>query len=221
MKLLPHDTLCRLLAPFETEPTAPQLDQMSAYLELLLRWNAKINLTAIRTAEECVKRHFGESFYLGRFVVLSGRNLDIGSGAGFPALALKILWPGLESTLLEPVAKKRAFLKEVLRICRMSRVEVRPERLSDYISRPDAMVFDSVTSRAVGGLEKLLPQAVRCVKPVGMLCFWTTADPAALGNVAGIEWRQIIAVPGSEHRKILIGSPSRHETEGDSLGKTR
>ncbi|MGH9403017.1 MAG: 16S rRNA (guanine(527)-N(7))-methyltransferase RsmG, partial [Terriglobia bacterium] len=88
---------------------------MSTYLGLLLRWNEKINLTAIRTPEECVTRHFAESLFLARHEQLNGRLLDIGSGAGFPGLALKVAVPELAVTLLEPVAKKRAFLKEVVR----------------------------------------------------------------------------------------------------------
>ena len=100
---------------------------MIAYLELLLRWNKKINLTGIRDWESCVTRHFGESLYLGRWVGLSGRLLDIGSGAGFPGLSLKIIFPDLSVTLLEPVAKE-GFLKEVARVCGMNLVEVRGER---------------------------------------------------------------------------------------------
>ncbi len=121
-----------LLRPFGLPLTSDEMNRLQAYLELLLRWNSRINLTSVRDARECVTRHFGESLYLSRFVHLEGRLLDIGSGAGFPGLALKITFPKLHVTLLEPAGKKRAFLKEVARACEMDLVEVRSERLSEF-----------------------------------------------------------------------------------------
>src|SRR5208283_814072 len=120
-------TIRQLLEPFGLNLSPEQIGQMIVYLELLLRWNKKINLTGIRDEESCVTRHFGESLYLGRWVEFRGNLLDIGSGAGFPGLGLKIIFPGLAVTLLEPVSKKRAFLKEVARVCGMNLVEVRGE----------------------------------------------------------------------------------------------
>src|SRR5205814_3132249 len=122
-----------LLAPFDLDLSSHQVGQVITYLDLLLRWNSKINLTAVRTPQECVTRHFGESLYLSRWVELRGANLDIGSGAGSPGLALNITWPGLGTTLLEPVAKERAFLKEVARACCMEAVEVRSERMEEFV----------------------------------------------------------------------------------------
>ena len=134
--MMDEATVRRLLEPFGIDLSADQTSQLVAYLELLLRWNKKINLTGIRDGESCVSRHFGESLYLGRWVRLNGRLLDIGSGAGFPGLSLKIIFPDLSVTLLEPVAKKRAFLKEVARVCGMDLVEVRGERLEDFVGGP-------------------------------------------------------------------------------------
>src|SRR5208337_4107378 len=136
-----------------------QIGQVIAYLELLLRWNQKINLTALRDAPSCVRRHFGESLYLGRWVELNGKLLDIGSGAGFPGLCLKIIFPDLSVTLLEPVAKKRAFLKEAARVCGMNSVEVRGERLEDFAGGGAPPAYDAATARAVGHLEELMPLA--------------------------------------------------------------
>ena len=97
--MLGETTVRQLLRPFGLDLSSNQIGQLSAYLELLVRWNQKINLTAIRDRETCVTRHFGESLYLGRSAELDGRLLDIGSGAGFPGLSLKILFPGLVVTL--------------------------------------------------------------------------------------------------------------------------
>src|SRR3990172_6627889 len=121
--MLSVSRVSNLLEPFGLDLHRHQIEQVRAYLELLMRWNQRINLTAIRTPEGCATRHFGESLYLARWVELRGKLLDIGSGAGFPGLALKICSPELAVTLLEPVAKKRAFLKEVARACGFSEVE--------------------------------------------------------------------------------------------------
>jgi len=165
-------TVRQLLEPFALSLSSDQIGQLVAYLELLLRWNKRINLTGVRDWESCVSRHFGESLYLGRWVKLNGRLLDIGSGAGFPGLCLKIIFPDLSVTLLEPVAKKRAFLKEVARVCGMNLVEVRGERLGDFAGGASPPVYDSATARAVGHLEELLPLASRCLKPGGELFLW-------------------------------------------------
>ena len=139
----------RLLEPFGLDLNPGQVGQIQTYVDLLLRWNQKINLTAIRNAEDCVTRHFGESLFLAQHAELSGSLLDIGSGAGFPGLALKIVAPDLAVTLLEPVAKKRAFLKEASRACGFLQVDARGERLEDFV-RTGPPSFDSATSRAVG-----------------------------------------------------------------------
>jgi len=196
----------RLLEPFRLELTDPQIDQMLAYLELLLHWNRKINLTAVRSPEECVTRHFGESLYLSRFVELQGRLLDIGSGAGFPGLALKIACPQLSVTLLEPTTKKRAFLKEVVRACGMAGVEIRPERLERFVGESPAL-FETATARAVGALDDLVPQASQCLKPQGRLCLWVSHKQSlSLTGVSRfIDWLPAIPLPLSLEREILLG----------------
>ena len=75
------------LAPFGVELTGKELEQLSAYLELLLRWNRRVNLTGLRDPRTIVRRLFGESLYLSRIVELRGWLVDVGSGAGFPGLA--------------------------------------------------------------------------------------------------------------------------------------
>jgi 16S rRNA (guanine527-N7)-methyltransferase len=194
-----------LLEPFGLDLSSAQVERMLAYIELLLRWNRKINLTAIRSPEECVTRHFGESLYLARWVELRGRLLDIGSGAGFPGLALKIAAPDVLVTLLEPAVKKRAFLKEVVRVCGMERVEARPERLEEFEAPAG---FDIVTSRAVGHLSRLVPQASLFLVPGGKLCLWASQDHIrALAQVdRNIEWRPPISVPLARDRQIWVGT---------------
>jgi len=204
--MLTEDQVARLLAPFGLQLTSRQLGLLVTYLELLLRWNRRINLTSVRDPEECVTRHFGESLYLARWVELKGTSLDIGSGAGFPGLALKIAFPALSVTLLEPVAKKRAFLKEVARACGMEAVEVRAERLEDFEGAPSS--FDAATSRAVGGLERLIPRAARLLKPGGKLALWLTQGQGkGLRQIeSAIEWRGLLSLPLAREREIRIGT---------------
>jgi 16S rRNA (guanine527-N7)-methyltransferase len=201
-------SLAQLLAPFGLELSAWQSGQVLEYLELLMRWNRKINLTAIRSAEECVTRHFGECLFASTQLHLEGRLLDIGSGAGFPGLALKIPFPYLAVTLLEPVTKKRAFLKEVARVCHMDSIEVRGERLDDFAGSKAAPAFETVTSRAVGQLDRLIPVAVRCLVPGGRLCLWVTRDQTT--GIAGISprlsWGEPMPIPLALQREILVGT---------------
>lgn len=197
-----------LLSPFELELTSPQISQMLTYLDLLLRWNRKINLTAINGAEECLTRHFGESLYLERWVKLENNLLDIGSGAGFPGLALKIVFPELATTLLEPVAKKRAFLKEVARACRMESVEVRGDRLEDFVRQGATPRFSSATSRALGHHKQLIPLVAECLNPKGRLILWVShAQGQALSEMHDqVEWISPIHLPLSREREIWIGT---------------
>jgi 16S rRNA (guanine527-N7)-methyltransferase len=206
--VLTEDQVASLLAPFELRLTSEQHGILLIYLDLLLKWNRKINLTAIRDPAECVTRHFGESLYLARWVELRGDLLDIGSGAGFPGLALKVAFPALRVTLLEPVAKKRAFLKEVVRTCGMDTVEVRAERLEDFAGPPSS--FDAATSRALGGLERLVPLAARLLKAGGRLALWLSSEQAKrLAEIeSAIEWAAPIPLPLAREREIWIGTRS-------------
>jgi 16S rRNA G527 N7-methylase RsmG len=128
--------IAALLEPFLDHPlSSVQLDQTSMYIDLLLRWNARINLTAVRNPEEIVTRHFGESFFLARQLfpelVLSSpapRVLDLGSGAGFPGVPTKIWAPHIDLTLIESNYKKAAFLREVIRTITLTNVDVIADR---------------------------------------------------------------------------------------------
>ena len=208
--MLSETRVRQLLEPFGLDLNSHQIGQVLAYLDLLLRWNQKINLTAIRDPEECLTRHFGESLFLAKHAEPDGALLDIGSGAGFPGLALKIVFPALAVTLLEPVAKKRAFLKEAARTCGFDKVEARPERLEEWGRTMQLASFDSATSRAVGKLERLVPLAARCLKPGGRIFLWLTRDQTAgLRSVeSAFTWAAPLPIPLSRNSVILPGQRS-------------
>jgi 16S rRNA (guanine527-N7)-methyltransferase len=106
--------------------TPVQFEQFLTYLELLLKWNCMMNLTALRTPAEIISRHFLDSLLLLPHLPETGRLLDLGSGAGFPGIPLKIARPGLFIDLVEATAKKASFLKETVRRLGLSDVNVFP-----------------------------------------------------------------------------------------------
>lgn len=200
--------LRQLLEPFALDLSPTQAHQVLVYLDLLLRWNQKINLTSVRDPEQCVTRHFGESLFLSRHIELRGDLLDIGSGAGFPGLALKIACPEITVTLLEPVAKKRAFLKEVVRACGFTQISVRAERLEDWtrLAKPESTDF--ATMRAVGNLEVNVPLAAQCLRLAGSLLLWLTRDQAAsLASIhSGLAWTGPLPIPLTRSGEVWRGN---------------
>jgi 16S rRNA (guanine527-N7)-methyltransferase len=199
--------LRQLLEPFGVNLISRQLGQVSIYLNLLLRWNRRINLTSVRDPESCVTRHFGESLYLARWISLDGKLLDVGTGAGFPGLSLKIIAPNLDVTLLEPNGKKRAFLKEVTRACEMQRVTVISERMEAFAQSIGEARFQIVTARAVGQLPRLVPFATQSLEPRGILALWVTESQA--GELAAVResilWENKVRLPLSKQRMIWLG----------------
>ena len=209
--------IAELLAPFLQSPLGPptsladaQLEQVSAYLDLLLRWNARINLTAVRDPESIVTRHFGESFFAARQLLSQesgvrsqGRAIDLGSGAGFPGLPLKIFAPGLALTLIESSQKKAAFLKEVVRTLALTGVDVFAGRAEDF-----AATADLVTLRAVERYERALSAAARLVAPGGRLALLIGSPQAARTPqlLAGFGWQAPVAIPQSSARVLLVGT---------------
>lgn len=195
------------LEPFDISLNGIQADQVKVYLELLERWNRKINLTSIQTDCERLSLHFGESFYLAKALEVRGTLLDVGSGAGFPGLALKILFPDVHAILLEPVGKKRAFLKEVCRSCDLTNVEVRPERIEDYVPGSGVPDVDVSTMRSVGNIALIVNRMLELLCPGGHLCIWTTRSsaPVMAANPGAIDWVSKLDVPLSTNRQIWVG----------------
>lgn len=188
-------------------PVPALLDSISAYIELLLRWNSKINLTAITDPDEIVSRNFAESFlalrYLGSEV---GRLADVGSGAGFPGLALKLALPRWSATLVESSRKKAAFLSEAARTLHLDHVTVECARWQESKIPPASL--DAITARALGDYEELAGWARSKLNPSGKLLLWVGAsDAVRLRSLPEWNW-QAEEVPDSRERVLLIGSPA-------------
>jgi 16S rRNA (guanine527-N7)-methyltransferase len=187
--------------------TDSQLASLAKYLGLLKKWNQTISLTSIENDTEVVARHFGESIFPASLLPMSrGRLADVGSGAGFPGLPLKISFPELQLTLLEPNLKKCAFLREVHSSLGLSNVEVVRSRYQDFHAAPGS--FDFVCSRALGGYKRLLQWCKELLKPGGHVILWLGAeDSNLLMRAKGWSWTLPVKIPESRQRNLLMGTP--------------
>ena len=164
------DTFIKEIAKLNIKPTKKNLEELEKYKEMLIEYNQKFNLTAIKTDEEIYLKHFYDSLTLIKGINLEGnlKLLDIGTGAGFPGLVLKIFYPNLKVTLLDSNHKKIMFLEAVIKelnLTNITCINARAESLpSDYRE-----YFDIVTSRAVANLCILSELSIPYLKVGGNL----------------------------------------------------
>jgi 16S rRNA (guanine527-N7)-methyltransferase len=185
-----------------------QLMSIAKYLALLKKWNQTVPLTSIEEEVEIVARHFGESIFASSLLPIErGRLADVGSGAGFPALPLKISVPELQVTLLEPSIKKCAFLREVQASLDLSGVEVVRSRYENFAAPPNS--FDFICSRALGGYGRLLQWSKGVLRPQGYVILWLgIEDSNLLSRTRGWNWNLPASIPESRRRVVLIGRPA-------------
>uniref|UniRef100_A0A7V4G9I8 Ribosomal RNA small subunit methyltransferase G n=1 Tax=Desulfobacca acetoxidans TaxID=60893 RepID=A0A7V4G9I8_9BACT len=138
------------------------------YLEELCRWNARVNLTGLKSPEEMVRYLFLDALALLAFLGEPSSLLDVGSGAGFPGLVLKLVRPGLALTLVESRGKKAAFLEYLTSLLGLDRVEVLQVRLNLKLAREWGPRYAAVTSRAAFALEQFLKLAAPLLQPGGL-----------------------------------------------------
>jgi 16S rRNA (guanine527-N7)-methyltransferase len=204
-KPLPGETIRQSLAGFGVTVNEEQVVSIQQYIRILLQWNEKLNLTAIRDPLEILVRHFCESMFGAVAVpVKSGRLADIGSGPGFPGIPMKILRPELELFLVESNIKKGTFLAEVVRELGLmnSRVLInRYEELGEELAP-----LDYVCSRAVGEFGTFLEWAASERVSAGSVILWVGGrDLEEIQKVHHWEWQEPIAVPQSLRRYLLVG----------------
>lgn len=205
-----------LLNPFATTLSPALLEDISIYIDLLLRWNARMNLTAIRDEENIVTRHFGESLFAAQHIFPPNHQrpetndaVDVGSGAGFPGLPIKLWKPSLHLTLVESNRRKATFLREVIRALALSSVEVFADRAENF----PAASCDLVTLRAVERFDQVLPLAARLTRPSGRLAFLIgQAQLDVARTLPGWHWDQPVPIPRSAKRVLLVA-----HREGPSL----
>jgi len=204
------------VAPFGVQLSLDQISKVKEYIRLLLKWNRLMSLTTVTDPLEIVGRHFGESmFAAARFPVENCRLADVGSGAGFPGLAIKILRPDVHVTLIESSKKKCAFLSEVTRALELTGVEVLPMRFEEI--RPKEEFANFITARAVGGFSDILRWSRTALSRRGHLGLWVGGeDITSISNAVGWIWSPPERIPESQRRYILIG---QYIGEGESEGR--
>ena len=175
---LSEAAIAALVAPYLNEGEHPTSETgvpanlyrgLSDYLALLLHWNARTNLTAIREPEEIVRRHFGESLFTARHLTallpVSANLLDFGSGAGLPGIPIQLYRPTFSVTLAESQGKKAAFLRETVRSLELP-TKVWSQRVE---AMPKEQTFDCVTLRAVDRMQTAIAAAEERVAEGGLL----------------------------------------------------
>jgi 16S rRNA (guanine527-N7)-methyltransferase len=199
--------ICEVLSPFAIYPSDDQIARIREYTFLLLKWNRSVSLTSITDPAEIVGRHFGESMYASTLLPVENcRLVDIGTGAGFPGLALKIASPSIKVILIESNRKKCAFLSEIVRSLGLNDVEILPERFENI--RPETISANFITSRAVGEFKQLLRWSINALPPRGHLMVWVGSEESTrIAKTSGWIWQPTVRIPDSQRRFILIGRP--------------
>jgi 16S rRNA (guanine527-N7)-methyltransferase len=202
---LPEEVIRRALKEFGVEVSGEQVQLIQQYMRILQHWNEKLNLTAIREPLEILHRHFCESMFAAVAVPLHKCRLaDIGAGAGFPGIPLKILRPEIELFLVDSNIKKGTFLAEVVRELELSNSRVlisRYEELGEELAP-----LDFVCSRALGEFDTFLKWAAsREVSAEGVVLWIGGRDLEEARKAQGWEWREAISVPNSLQRYLLVG----------------
>ena len=145
-----------------------QLEQLDIYYHLLFEWNQKINLTRIILEKDVYLKHFYDSLTLSRVIDLNNNITlcDIGTGAGFPGIVLKIVFPNIKITLVDSLLKRIKFLNVVINELKLENIETIHCRAEDY-AKVNKNKFDIVTSRAVSRLSNLLAYSIPLLKKDG------------------------------------------------------
>lgn len=203
---LSSDQIGELLQPFVVGLNPTKLALVEKHLDLLLKWNAKMNLTAVRQPEEIVTRHFGESFLAARNLFaekLPATVADLGSGAGFPGVPLKIWNSQAQVTLIESNQKKATFLRELVRTLSLADVTVESARAETL-----ELQADIVTLRAVEQFRHILPIALQLVGPKGRLALLigTGQIGEAQSTLPSLSWSEPTVIPLSSNRCLLVGT---------------
>jgi 16S rRNA (guanine527-N7)-methyltransferase len=204
--LPPAGVIQRALGEFQLAANEEQVRQIQQYIRILLMWNEKVNLTAIRDPLEILYRHICESMYAAEAIPLrNGRLADVGSGGGFPGLPLKIIRPDLRVFLVESNLKKATFLAEVVRELGLTDAQVLVRRYEEL--GEEVAPLDYVCSRALGEFPPFLEWAGSQQIAAKQVILWIGArDLAEIQKIRTWEWGEPIRVPHSLRRLLLVGT---------------
>ncbi len=188
-------------------------ERVGVYLRLLEKWNLKVNLTGYRDRGRILRELFAESFLAAPLLgEEDGPLLDVGSGAGFPGMALKVYRPELPVYLLEPRRKRASFLDSVRRELALEGVEVVCKRLEDCRPGDFAVLPRTVTLRGVGGVGEKLTGCDRLIRGRVKVVLFTSKAlwQKQIRRLAGVEWSAPVPVPWSRQRLVVSGRRNGH-----------
>lgn len=147
---------------------AEQIAQFYEYMNELITWNEKINLTAIVEPEEIIKKHFVDCLAILKYVEKESQIIDVGTGAGFPGIPLKIAEPSLNITLLDSLNKRINFLNQIISKINLKNIKAIHSRAEEYVTKETRETYDIAVSRAVAELPTLLEYLMPYIKPKGI-----------------------------------------------------
>lgn len=198
-----------------------QIAQLEIYKDFLIEYNKHTNLTAIKTPEDIYLKHFYDSLILTQIVDFNNYNnlLDIGTGAGFPGVVLKIAFPHLKISLLDSNGKKIEFLRQLIEKINLTDVELINDRAEEYI-KYKRETFDIVTSRAVSNMSIITELSIPYVKVGGYFLAMKGSNQEeileaqkAIDILGGkIEINKIITLPKEESTRQLISIKKQKNT---------
>jgi len=199
----------RAAEEFQLSLNDDQVQQIQIYTRLLLTWNDKVNLTAIRDPLEILYRHFCESMYGSTALpVEKCRLADVGSGAGFPGLPLKLIRPDLEIFLIESNVKKATFIAEVIRELGLTDARVLVNRFEEL--GEEVAPLDYVCSRALGDFASFLAWAGSPQVSTRNVLLWIgRRDLEEVRAAPGGGWDEPTPMPHSLQRLLLRGSKAQ------------
>ena len=209
------DTLIKCLSELNIEISNNQIELFDRYYDLLIYWNNRFNLTSVTEKEDVLIKHFADSVALLKYVDLTGCTLlDVGSGAGFPGIPLKIMCNSCNVVLLDSLNKRIGFLNEVINDLDLSGINAVHGRAEDLARDPDYREkFDYVTSRAVAGLNTLSEYCLPFIRTGGHFISYKSGDIdnelnessnaiGILGGRIGNVYR--FSIPGTEYERSFV-----------------
>jgi len=182
-------------------PREPLISQFSSYLDLLVKWNQKINLTSEKSPQDILQRHIFDSLQYSRVISPKDEIVDIGSGAGFPGIPLKILYPDLTVTLIESQRKRCSFLEAVIFKLGLISTRVINDRAENHLLEPPA---DAVIFRAVTDIKSCLELATPFLGLGGKVVLKKSLEEYCDANLVGFSLEQEITVTGYNNKKSSL-----------------
>ncbi len=207
--MTPRELLVTGAQELGIELSAEQTDAFVTYLAELNKWNKKMNLTAIRDERDAIIKHVLDSLSYSKGLVPQAgmRLLDIGSGAGFPAVPIKIAYPAITVTLVESTKKKASFLRHIVRALKLYAVDVVDKRVEE-LSEPLLGAYDVVTARAFAEMKSAIKAGRPFLKKRGFLILSRGPEESLTheelaGTGMALEKRIALTLPHSEYRRTI------------------